>query len=203
MVSTAQLSAVMKGVLMEHIAEHGYESLLPGRKEPLDAEHLRALLAIPTGSWLGRTMLDWSSPLFLSLGGLFAVAASTGIRKAEGATPSGRELDQRRLRRANLLWHINGSTVADPSPVQLSGLVEGRDSAILVPPHRRQTNSVTYGGFTQSTFRSTHRTRPTRRPGCGVSSFRSQCMEPYAPRPPCSSPTASLTPFGTPRWIRT
>ena len=81
-----------------------------------------------------RTMLDWSSPLFLSLGGLFAVAASTGIRKAEGATPSGRELDQRRLLRANLLWHINGSTVADPSPVQLSGLVEGRDSAILIPP---------------------------------------------------------------------
>ena len=134
MVSTAQLSAVMKGILTEHIAEHGYESLLPHRKEPLDAEHLRLLLSTPAGSALGRTTVDWDSPLFLSLGGIFAVGASTGIRKAEGATPNGRGLDQRRLRRCNLLWRIGGVSVADPSTEQLESLVEGRDGAILIPP---------------------------------------------------------------------
>ena len=134
MVSTAQLSSVMKGILSEHIAEHGYESLLPHRKEPLDGDHLRLLLSTPTGTVLGRTAVHWDAPLFLSLGGLFAVGASTGIRKAEGATPNGRDLDQRRLRRRNLLWRINGVPVADPSPEQLRNLVEGRDGAILIPP---------------------------------------------------------------------
>jgi hypothetical protein len=134
MVSTAQLTAVMKGLMVEHIAEHGYESLLPHRKEPLDATHLRLLLSTPHGTLLGRLELDWSSPLGLSLGGIFAVGASTGIRKAEGATPNGRALDQRRLRRSNLLWSIDGTTIADPSPAALRGLVSGRDSAILIPP---------------------------------------------------------------------
>ena len=103
MVNCTQLTVVLKGLMAEHIAEHGYESLLAHRKEPLDAQHVRDMLNTPTGTKLGRTTVDWESPLYLSLGALFTVGISTGIRKAEGATPNGCTLDQRRLRRSNLL----------------------------------------------------------------------------------------------------
>ena len=134
MVSSQQLSTVLKGLMTEHIAEHGYESLLPHRKEPLDAEHVRDFLNTPAGTKLGRAVVDWEAPLFLSLGALFTVGISTGIRKAEGATPNGRPLDQRRLRRSSLLWRIDGVSVADPTAAQLLSLQPGRDGAILVPP---------------------------------------------------------------------
>ena len=134
MVSSQQLATVLKGMLTEHISEHGFESLLPHRKEPLDAGHVRDFLNTPAGTKFGRAEVDWDEPLFLSLGALFTVAISTGIRKAEGATPTGRPLDQRRLRRSSLLWRIDGVSVADPSAAQLSGLQPGRDGAILIPP---------------------------------------------------------------------
>lgn len=70
----------------------------------------------------------------MSLGALFTVGISTGIRKAEGATPNNRSLDQRRLRRTNLLWRFDGVSVADPTAAQLRGMVAGRDGAILIPP---------------------------------------------------------------------
>jgi hypothetical protein len=120
--------------MAEHIAEHGYESLLAHRKEPLDAQNVCGMLNTPAGTMLGRVKVDWESPLFASLGALFTVGISTGIRKAEGATPNDATLDQRRLRRSNLLWRIDGVSIADPSPAQLLGLQPGRDGAILIPP---------------------------------------------------------------------
>jgi hypothetical protein len=134
MVTCDQLSALLKGFLMEHIAEHGYESLLAERKEPLDGQHVRDFLNTPEGTKMGRVAVDWSSPLFMSLGALFSVAVSTGIRKAEGATPNGRALDQRRLRRSNVRFRIGGAIFADPTAAQLLGMVPGRDGAILIPP---------------------------------------------------------------------
>ena len=134
MVNCTQLTAVLKGLMTEHIAEHGYESLLPHRKEPLDAQHVRDMLNTPEGTKFGRAVVDWESPLFMSLGALFTVGIATGIRKAEGATPNGSPLDQRRLRRSNLLWRINGVSVADPTAAQLGSMQPGRDGAILIPP---------------------------------------------------------------------
>ena len=134
MVNCTQLAAVLKGLMAEHVEEHGYESLLPHRKEPLDAQHVRDFLSTPKGTKLGRAVVDWQSPLFMSLGALFTVGISTGIRKAEGATPNNRSLDQRRLRRTNLLWRFDGVSVADPTAAQLRGMVAGRDGAILIPP---------------------------------------------------------------------
>jgi len=134
MIPTSQLAAVLRGITSEFIAEHGYEALLPARKDPLDAGHVRLFLSTPTGTHLGRAVVDWLEPKFVSLAGLLTVAASTGFRKAECATPDGKPLDQRRLRRCNLRWRIDGHVFADPSPAQLAALVPGRDSAVLIPP---------------------------------------------------------------------
>ena len=134
MVSNSQLSATLKGITAMHIAEHGAESLLPNRKEPIDAALVRMFLSTPNGAKLGSATLDWAAPTFLCTGALYALASGTGFRKAEAALPNGAVLDDRRLRRSSLLWRIDGRIYADPTEAQLLGLVSGRDMAVLKPP---------------------------------------------------------------------
>ena len=146
MVATSLLAAVMKGITMRHVREHGSESLLPERKEPIGPDLTRLLLGTPVGTALGSKRLDWSSPLFLSLGAMIALAAGTGFRKAEVALPAGCDFDDRRLRRSSLLWEIDGVLCADPSPALLGGLVSGRDKAVLKPPRSKADQDGTIFG---------------------------------------------------------
>ena len=137
MVSCRQLAAVLKGITQAHIAEHGAESLLPGRKEPIGPPLLRLLLSTPRGTALGTRTLDWDSPCFASLGAMFALAGGTGFRKAEVALPSGTRFDDRRLRRGSLLWEIDGALHVDPAPELLEALVPRRDKAVIKPPRSK------------------------------------------------------------------
>ncbi len=136
----------MSGITARHIAEHGSESLLPNRKEPIEPDLTRKLLTTAEGTTLGSLRLSWESPLFLSLGAMIALAAGTGFRKAEVALPSGTPFDDRRLRRSSLLWEIDGVIVADPSPQALRSLVRGRDKAILKPPRSKADQDGTKFG---------------------------------------------------------
>ena len=68
---------------------------------------------------------------------MVALSAGTGFRKAEVALPNGEEMDDRRLRRASLLWEIDGTIHVSPSPAQLRSLVRGRDKAIIRPPRSK------------------------------------------------------------------
>ena len=131
MVSCKQLGMIFKGITARHIAEHGADSLLPHRKEPIDPPLLRRLLLV---SSLDARAVDWDSPLFLSLAAAFTLAGAAGFRKAEIALPSSTALSDHRLRRSSLLWRINGEILADPSPEQLLAMVSGRDMAIVKPP---------------------------------------------------------------------
>lgn len=137
MVSCAHLSAVLKGLTLHHIKEHGPESILPNRKEPISAKLTRQLLTTPAGVILGNQKLDWSTPLFLSLATMFALGMSTGFRKAEVALPGGTPFDDRRLRRSSVVWRINGVLLADPSAPELSAMVPGRDLALVRPPRSK------------------------------------------------------------------
>ena len=143
MVSCKQLGALMRGITERHILEHGSESLLPNRKEPIDPPLTRLLLGTPPQQ-LGDRYLDWSEPLFVCLAAMIALAGATGFRKAECATPNSMEFDERRLRRASVLWRIDGTIVADPSAEQVDALVPLRDMAIVKPCRSKadQTNRV-------------------------------------------------------------
>jgi len=146
MVSTKQLTIVMKGITAEHIKEHGSESLLPKRKDPIGLALRRQLLRTPKGTNLGAKKLDWSSPLFLPLGAMFALSGSTVLRKAEVALPSGCDFDDRRLRCSSLLWNIDGTLNAGSSPEQLRALVRGRDKAVIKPPRSKADYDETIWG---------------------------------------------------------
>ena len=146
MVSCQQLSAVMAGLVKAHIAEHGYDSILSHRKEPIDPPLLRRLLAVPAGTKLGTKTLDPSSPFFLSLLACFAVAMSTGFRKNEALTPDGAVHDFNRLCRRNLFWEIDGIIHTDPSAALLNSMVPRRDKAILKPTPSKADQDGTHFG---------------------------------------------------------
>jgi hypothetical protein len=137
MVSTKQLTMIMNGITAAHVAEHGSESLLPQRKDPIGPDLARQLLSTPKGTVLGSKRLNWDDALFLNLGAMFALGVSTGFRKAEVALPSGSTFDDRRLRRCSVLWEIDGAVHADPAPELLQGLVRGRDKAVIRPPRSK------------------------------------------------------------------
>ena len=143
MVPCSQLSMVFKGLTMRHIAEHGADSLLPNRKEPIDPPLLRRILGV--ASLDGRDV-DWASPLFISIAAAFALAGAAGFRKAEVALPANTSLDDRRLRRSSLLWRIDGVIHADPDPSQLLAMVSGRDMAIVRPPCAKNDQDATTFG---------------------------------------------------------
>jgi hypothetical protein len=82
MVPCSQLSMIFKGLTMRHIAEHGADSLLPNRKEPIDPPLLRKLLSVTS---LDSRDVDWASPLFTSIPAACALAGAAGFRKAEVA----------------------------------------------------------------------------------------------------------------------
>jgi hypothetical protein len=146
MVSCSQLSAVLKGITQSFIREHGAEALLPHRRQPLGPNLLRRLLAVPSGSTLGSRKLDWSSPLFLCLGCMFALGGATGFRKAEVALPANTSFDDKRLSRSSLLWYIDGVLHADPPVALLLSLAPGRDYAVVKPPRSKADQDGTKFG---------------------------------------------------------
>ena len=107
-----------------HADKFGYSSLLPQRKEPIDASLLVKLLST-TG--LKGKPIDWSNdPLYLSLAAAFCVASEAGIRKAEVAAANTAEFSagpsERRFRRCDLTWRIGDIYLPDPSPEQLKSM---------------------------------------------------------------------------------
>jgi integrase len=137
MVSCKQLAAVLKSVTLRHIREHGPESILPNRKGALCPSVVRKIVTTPNGTKAGSRVVDWKTPLFLSLGTMFAVAMSTGTRKAEAALPNGEKFDDRRLRRSSVVYRINGKVLVSPTPKELLSMVPGRDYAIIRPPRAK------------------------------------------------------------------
>jgi hypothetical protein len=53
MVSCTHLSAVLKGITLHHIQEHGPESIFPNRKQPISPSLTRKIIGTPAGTVLG------------------------------------------------------------------------------------------------------------------------------------------------------
>ena len=66
-------------------------------------------------------------------------------KKSKAAKPAS-AFDDRRLRRSLLLWEIDGTLHADPSPAQLRALVRGRDKAVIKPPRSKADYDGTIWG---------------------------------------------------------
>ena len=138
----------MKGLFQLHADEFGYSSLLPQRKEPIDASLLIKLLS--TTELKGKA-IDWSNDaLYISLAAVFCVASEAGMRKAEVAAANTAEFatgpSERRFRRCDLTWRIGDVYFADPSPEQFKSMVPGVDGcALRVGPSKADPFGLVFG----------------------------------------------------------
>ena len=106
---------------------------------------------------------------------MFAFSESTGFRTAEVALPYGYDFDDRRLRRSSLLWEIDGTLHADPSPEQLRAFVLGRDKAVIESPRSKAATTERFGVPIPSGWSSRTPTLPTQRGGYCASSYSFRC----------------------------
>jgi hypothetical protein len=145
MVSSPRISLVLRSMLVEYVNEHGYEALLPKRKEPATAEMLRRMRAAPTGAAVGRRRLDWEAPFFVSVFALLATCLSAAFRKNEVSLPNGKSFGKARASRASLRWKIGGRLYAAPSASLLRSLREGDFAIISPPPAKNDQFGETFG----------------------------------------------------------
>jgi hypothetical protein len=116
------------------VLEHGPESLMTHRTEPLSNEMVDWLVLAPSGTTLGDgTTLDLSSLASVSMRACFAVMARTGFRADEVSLRGGHEFTKKKLSRWHLRWRIDGEWVYSPAAAQVRSLAEG-DFAVLIPP---------------------------------------------------------------------
>ena len=126
------LQAVLKGMLRQHVEEHGADSLRPEQADPLTVEDRAAIYAVPDGTRLkSGDVVRWTSLLFVSFRALLDTLCDTGGRKADQlcARP---QLTNYDTNRAHIKWRIRGLLMAAPTTEQLQSIRVG-DSAIMLP----------------------------------------------------------------------
>jgi hypothetical protein len=146
MPDTSQIGMVVKALQNRYVDIHGPEILQPNRKEPMGFSLFAALMALFTtvGVVLAGHCVE-RSDFWLSLRVMAAVLYQTGLRKGE-ATSQTAHLHMKDMSRASLTWLIDGEPVADPSAVQLQGMVSKRDYAVLLPPPSKcDTRGIVWG----------------------------------------------------------
>ena len=136
-IDTVSLQAAVRacqGLMREYVEIHGADALLPHRREPLTNKHIKALLAMPEGTYLTpRKRLKWAESSHRSLRAIYATLAQTGMRKGEVSLASGVDFGRMHLALKNVRWLIGGAIYEAPTTAQLRSLAHG-DYALLTPP---------------------------------------------------------------------
>jgi hypothetical protein len=110
---------VVRGMLRVFVRTHGQEALLPERKQPLGADHLRQMLRAPHGLLVAGRCIDWAAPFWIASRALIHVGYFGAFRKAELSVPDVGSFQPGCLSRASLKWSLSGIVVAAPSAEQL------------------------------------------------------------------------------------
>jgi hypothetical protein len=174
MAKTPGMKNTLKGLLALYVAEHGPESLIPKRKEPLTNAHTEAILSVPDGTSIRGLTVAWTSLLYISFAAFLCVLRHTGSRKADllpvgddafdEPVPLAAQLASRlgidvkahvgitRIStggklpaRSNLTWLIRGVRCADPSSDLLRSLGPG-DRAVYAPGGSKSDPDATVFG---------------------------------------------------------
>jgi len=134
----------------EYAEEHGYDALLPVRKEPFPPSRVPEFRRISTPSVVCGRALDWAAPFFIMIWAVICLASSAGFRKAELTVRSGASFAARSISRANLVWRFaNGDgtfrDVANPSAARLRALRAGDYALVRPPPSKTDQWGTVFG----------------------------------------------------------
>ena len=149
-IETVPLSAAVKacdGLLRQYVEDHGPESLIPHRKEPLTMDIILGMLG-QTGGNIGRRLLNWAEPAMCSLRTMFHTLAQTGFRKSEVSLHEKATFGLQHLSMANVHWSIGGVTYAAPTAEQLATLATGDYALLRPPPSKSDQFSLHWGAST-------------------------------------------------------
>ena len=90
------------------------------------------MLNIPSGTKVGRTVLEWDSYLGVNLDCLYHAWPELACRNNEVAAYDGEEHDRSRLSRSSLSWATaSGQFLINPTAAQLRALPEGSFAVVL------------------------------------------------------------------------
>jgi hypothetical protein len=135
--------------MREYIEIHGADALLPHRREPLTNKHIKALLAMPEGTYLTpRKRLRWAESSYRSLRAIYATLAQTGMRKGEVSLASGVDFGRTHLALKNVRWLIRGVIYSAPTEEQLRSLALGDYALLTPPPSKADQFSLHWGAST-------------------------------------------------------
>ena len=151
-IDTVSLQAAVRacqGLMREYVEIHGADALLPHRREPLTNKHIKALLAMPEGTYLTpRKQLKWADSGHSSLRAIYATLAQTGMRKGEVSLASGVDFGRMHLALKNVRWLIGGVIYDAPTAEQLRSLAHGDYALLTPPPSKADQFSLHWGAST-------------------------------------------------------
>ena len=150
---TVPLTAAVRaceGLLRRYIEDHGPESLIPHRKEPLTQSIIDGLLSLGKRSEvrIGRRVLDWQAPGWASLRAMYHTLAQTGFRKSEVSLHEKVAFGNNHLSMHNVTWLIGGLSLSSPTATQLQSLQRGDYALLRPPPSKSDQFSLHWGAST-------------------------------------------------------
>lgn len=150
-VSSKLVAAQAKRLNKEYLEKHGYEHLIPKRKEPFTRELIvNILLSAPDGMALGGTQkLCWASRFGRSLMGMITTLAQTGLRKGEVTVKKRQpECPTNCMSRAAVAWLLRGTMYdSQRAPRELLESPSVGDFVVLTPcPSKSDQLGIVWGG---------------------------------------------------------
>lgn len=112
---SSSLTAFVKALTHQYRDQHGFQALLPRRKEPISDAEFHHLLHLPDGARLGRFFYTHLSRFGIMWRALLHVLNFTGFRKAEWTVRAPGHTTF--MTYHQLVWELDGSLRGLPSPL--------------------------------------------------------------------------------------
>ena len=129
--SLTMVKRSLNALLRKFIRAEG--PIVAAHKYAFKRADLVSMLGIPSGTKVGRIVLEWDSYLGINLDCLFHAWPEAAWRNNEVAAYDGEEHDRSRLSRSSLTWATaSGQFLLNPTTAQLQALPEGSFAVVLL-----------------------------------------------------------------------
>ena len=117
---------VVNGMMQKFVDDHGADSLIPSRKNPLTNAMIDGMLSTIDGTVGSGLKVRWSLYFWVAVFATFAVLAETGMRKGDVSKPLKSTPHRKgRLTFDKVVWLINKIKVVAPTMLQFLGMRGG------------------------------------------------------------------------------
>ena len=128
--SLSLVKRTLQALLRKFVKAEG--PIIAQHKHAFKRKDLIRALSIPSGTKVGRRVIEWTSYLGINLYCLFHTWPETGWRNNEVAAYDGEDHDRSRLSRSSLTWsRPDGTFLLNPKPADYMSLPDGSFGVIM------------------------------------------------------------------------